>query len=164
MKISVFFTPYCSGDVTVIIKCALASYSLEKAHTSCIVFTCCESELHLWLSISRWCLMAGLFSVNRPWGDFFFACHSCYAYPTYFLLKDSMPVLRSSAVSQWTTHTPITTPGKKVMKGCADRQRKQQLLLGLSSHTGGWRVEEGERWSLRHLFSRATSPDWSQQS
>lgn len=31
------------------------------------------------------------------------------------------------------------------MKGCADRQRKQQLLLGGSSHTGARRVEEGER-------------------
>lgn len=30
------------------------------------------------------------------------------------------------------------------MKGCADRQRKRQLLLGGSSHTGGWRVEAGK--------------------
>lgn len=38
------------------------------------------------------------------------------------------------------------------MKGCADRQRKQQLLLGGSSHTGGWRVEEGEGGSSTLIY------------
>ena len=50
------------------------------------------------------------------------------------------------------------------MKGRADKQRKQQLLLGGSRPKGGWWVEEGEGGSSRLWFSSATSPDWSPQT
>lgn len=100
----------------------------------------------------------------------FFACHSCYAHLAYLLLEDRVWLLQDPLQPLQVNHIRHTQTltnkgfGGRVMKGCADRQRKQQLLLGGSGPKGGWRVEEGEVGSSRLWFTSSTSPDWSPQT
>lgn len=80
----------------------------------------------------------GLFASERP----------CTAAPRFSAAAPAEPHHRRTHAD---THTrPGKRLGRRVMKGCADRQRKQQqLLLGGSSHKGGWWAEEGKGGSSR---------------
>lgn len=100
---------------------------------------------------------SGLFPVSGPWGIL------CMTLMTCILCSFAPERLCMTALWVNPTHTHTKKGlGRGVMKGCAYRQRKQQLLLGGSSHTGGWRKEKGG--SSRLWFSWAPSPDWSPQT
>lgn len=114
-----------------------------------MVIACFGWEYYLWWRISLlrwWCFLC-----TAHWR--FFACHSCQTYLGYLFLKDCVWLCWDPLQPLWVNHISHTQTQMQLTeawKRGADRQRKQQLLLGGSSHTGIWRVrtEGGGRSAL----------------
>lgn len=109
-----------------------------------MVIACFGWEYYLrWrISLLRW----WCFLCTAHWR--FFACHSCQTYLGYLFLKDCVWLCWDPLQPLWVNHISHTQTQMQLTeawKRGADRQRKQQLLLGGSSHTGIWRVEDGGR-------------------